>query len=110
MNSAPPTPGSRARDSKSVRSFKLAVRIVALVVATAGGGALLLFLPREPSTKAKSDSQQSAPARNEKDRSHSHSRNDAGATAKSSGAGFPPGRVTVSRLPEPTAYTRQLVN
>src|SRR5437660_5448551 len=92
MNSNPPTAGRNPHDSKSARSFGLVVRIGALVIAAATAGALLLFLPSYPWTKAKtesasllqkskSDSPQSAPTQNEKDPSYIHSRNDARAAA-----------------------------
>src|SRR2546426_2520127 len=113
MNSSPPTPGRSERDSKSARSFGLAVRIVAVVVAAASGGALLLFLPRYPWTTAKTESaallQKSKSDSVRSDPSRTVSRNDAEATAaraKSSGGGNPPGRLTAA----PTPYTRQLVN
>src|SRR5439155_6811319 len=117
MNSSPPTPGRKPHDSKPTGSFKPAAGIAALTVAVAIGGSLLLFLPREPWKKAKtesaallqksnSDSVRSAPARNEKPPARSGSRNDpeaAAARAMSSGPGNPIGRATAAPLGQPTA-------
>ena len=117
MNSSPPTPRRKPPHSKPTGSFKHAAGITALTVAVAIGGALLLFLPREPWKKAKTESaallqkSNADSVRKEKNPALSGSRNDAEATvarAKSSESRNPPGLVAL--LAEPTAYTRLLVN
>src|SRR6266536_5612070 len=114
MNSNPPTPNLKARAARSGRFTGLALRISVLAIALASCTALLFFVPRNHTTKARielpsmsptagSDFSQRAPARGGVAEA-------AVAQTKPGIAGSSPGSAVGALLPQPTEYARKLVS